>query len=86
MGDMERRSRMASMRRKQRHMAEDRSMEFRAVKAESVRLRTALEEIAQMLGAEHLAGEPEGFITAAPQALSIARRALEEQPSASESR
>jgi len=61
-------------------------MEFRAVKAESVRLRTALEEIAQMLGAEHLAGEPKGFITADPQALSIARRALEEQPSASESR
>ena len=85
MGDMERRSRMASMRRKQRHMAEDRSMEFRAVKAENVRLRTALEEIAQMLGAEHLAGEPEGFINAGPQALRVARRALEEQPLATES-
>jgi hypothetical protein len=50
MSDSDRRSKMAAMRRKQRHMAEERSMEFRALQTENARLRTALEEIARVLG------------------------------------
>ena len=47
MSDIDRRARMVSMRRKQRHMAEDRSMELTALRAENTRLRAALEEIAE---------------------------------------
>ena len=62
-------------------MAEDRSMEFRALQAENARLRAALEEIVQTLGPERFAGEPEGLVAEGAGAPSIARRALEgEQP------
>jgi hypothetical protein len=77
MSDIDRRAKMASMRRKQRHMAEERSMEFRTLQTENSRLRAALEEIVQMLGPESFAGEPEALVAERAAALSIARQALE---------
>ena len=78
MSDMDERSKMAAMRRKQRHMAEDRSLEFRALQAERARLRTALEEIVHVLAAQP--AEEQGSATGGAEALGIARRALDEHP------
>lgn len=77
MSDVDRRSKMAAMRRKLRHMAEDGAMEFRALQAENASLRAALEEIVQTLGPEHFAGEPDVLVAAGTEAHDVARRALE---------
>jgi len=74
---MDKRAKMAAMRRKLRHAAEERSIEFRSLQAENARLRAALEEIVRALGTEPTAGDP-GRPVRDAELLDTARRALDD--------